>query len=450
MAATILIVDDEKNIRLSLGRMFELEGYPCVSAGSVSESLRVLSEQTPDLALLDVHLPDGNGLELLQLLKKKHPRLPVVMMSGQGTIDLALQAIRHGAQDFLEKPLSTDRVLITVANALRFERTHRELVTLRNKITPGATLLGNSRAMNALQETLRLAAPTKSRVLVTGESGTGKELVARQVHELSRRSQGPFIKVNCAAIPKDLIESELFGHERGAFTGATGSRQGKFELADGGTLFLDEVGDMRLDVQAKLLRALQEGEIERVGGSRTIQVDVRVVAATNKDLETAISEGHFREDLFYRLNVIPIKLPPLRDRKEDLPTLTDAFVLQICNENELPPKHLTPAATDAMTRHDWPGNVRELRNACERLVILTPGDQIDAPDVDRLLGNSQRNGAQFYRPDTPMKSLVAEAERAIIQAALDANQGHVTRTAASLALERSHLYKKMRALGIER
>ena len=450
MPATILVVDDEKNICISLARIFEMEGYECRTAGSVSETLRSLDGLKPELAILDVHLPDGNGLELLQLLKKKQPDVPVIMMSGQGTIDIALEATRSGAHDFLEKPLSMDRVLITVANALRFDRTRKELDTLRQKVNPEAILLGDSKAMRALSETIKLAAPTNSRVLITGESGTGKELVARAVHAQSRRADAPFIKLNCAAIPSELIESELFGHEKGAFTGATGARKGKFELADGGTLFLDEVGDMRLDVQAKLLRALQEGEVERVGGSRPIHVDVRVLAATNKDLDAAITDGAFREDLYYRLNVIPIEVPPLRQRKDDLRTLIGVFVEQICTENDMRHKNVTQGAMDAMARHDWPGNVRELRNACERLVILSRGEEIGASEVARLLGQGRSVPGGLYRPDVPMKELVAEAERIIILGALEKHDGHVTQTAAGLGLERSHLYKKMRALGIER
>ena len=450
MAGTILIVDDEENIRSSLVRILQFEGYTCHTAGSVSETLRTLGDVTPDLAMLDVHLPDGNGLELLELIKKKHTQVPAIVMSGQGTIDIALEAIRKGAHDFLEKPLSTDRVLITISNALRFNRTQRELATLRAKVSPRTPLLGESKPMQALLETIQLAAPTNSRVLITGESGTGKELIARSIHERSKRSDAPFIKLNCAAIPTELIESELFGHEKGALTGATASRQGKFELADKGTLFLDEVGDMRIDVQAKLLRALQEGEIERVGGSRTIQVNVRVLAATNKDLNAAIDEGEFREDLFYRLNVIPIAAPPLRQRKEDLPILIEAFVHTVCDENDIKPKKVSPDALTEMAKHAWPGNVRELRNACERLVILSPGDTIDAGNVRRLLGGERSVESDLYRPDAPMREMVADAERRIIRDALDAHGGNVTKTASSLDLERSHLYKKMRSLGIER
>ena len=450
MSTTILIVDDEENIRSSLARTLAFEGYECHVAGSVSEALRELKASPPDLAMLDVHLPDGNGLELLELIKKKHALVPTLVMSGQGTIDLALEAIRKGAHDFLEKPLSTDRVLITVSNALRFDRTRKELASLREQMSPRTPLLGQSKSMCSLLETVALAAPTNSRVLITGESGTGKELVARSIHEQSKRADAPFIKLNCAAIPRELIESELFGHEKGAFTGATSTRQGKFELAHTGTLFLDEVGDMRIDVQAKLLRALQEGEVERVGGARPIQVDVRVLAATNKDLGAAIEAGDFREDLFYRLNVIPIAAPPLRQRKDDLPILVGAFVDQVCKDNDIKTKTVSPKALDEMAKHGWPGNVRELRNACERLVILSAGDTIDAGDIQRLLGNERSVETDLYRPGVPMRELIADAERSIIRDALATHDGNVTKTSEALDLERSHLYKKMRSLGIER
>ncbi len=450
MTATVLIVDDEKNIQTSLSRSLSIEGYRTETAGTVAAAVEALRGQAVDLVMLDVKLPDGNGLDVLQEMKVARADLPVIVMSGHGTIDMALEAIRRGAHDFIEKPLSTEKILITVANALKFAGQRRELQTLKARVESQWELLGDSPAMQRLKETIALAAPSKGRVLVTGESGTGKELIARAIHDRSKRADGPFIKLNCAAIPSELIESELFGHERGAFTGAHQARKGKFELAHGGTLFLDEVGDMRLDVQAKLLRALQEGEVERVGGSRPIQVDVRVVAATNKDLEAAIAEGEFREDLYYRLNVVPIQAPPLRARKEDLPQLVRAFVARVCQDNDVRPKDVTDAALAALAEHDWPGNVRELRNACERLVILTPGATIDGPQVRALLGEAKSLGGGLYRSGVAMKDLVADAEREIIVAALDAHDGHVTATAAALGLERSHLYKKMRALGINR
>ncbi len=450
MASEILIVDDEKNIRRSLARSLSVEGYGTATAATLAEARERLADTRPDLVLLDVQLPDGNGLDLLEEVKGAHRELPVVMMSGHGTIEMAIQATRLGAHDFIEKPLSTDRLLITLDRALAFAGQRREIASLRARVQRESELLGSSPAMQRLRETIALAAPSKGRCLITGESGTGKELVARAIHTGSKRAAGPFIKLNCAAIPTELIESELFGHERGAFTGASQTRKGKFELADGGTLFLDEIGDLRLDVQAKLLRALQEGEVERVGGSRTIRVDCRIIAATNKDLPAAIEAGEFREDLFYRLNVIPLEVPPLRARKADIPELAQAFVARVAADNDMRPPVLTRDALDELARHDWPGNVRELRNACERLVILTPGGHIDARRVRTLFGPARTVGAARFRPGATMRELVAEAERSIILSALEAHAGHVTQTAAALGLERSHLYKKMRALGIQR
>ncbi|PIE17480.1 MAG: Fis family transcriptional regulator [Proteobacteria bacterium] len=450
MGANILIVDDQKNIRTSLRRSLQLEGYRVDAAEDVAGARELLASSPWDLVMLDVQLPDGDGLDVLAEIKRARRDLPVIVMSGHGTIDMALEATRRGAHDFIEKPLSIEKILLTIRHALQFIDQRRELQTLRARARSQRELLGDSGAMRRVRETIALAAPSRGRVLVTGESGTGKELIARAIHDESQRADKPFIKLNCAAIPSELIESELFGHERGAFTGAHQARKGKFELAHGGTLFLDEIGDMRLDVQAKLLRALQEGEIERVGGSRPIRVDVRVVAATNKDLEAAIDAGEFRQDLFYRLNVIPIQAPPLRTHREDLPQLVATFVARVCAENGMREKRVEPEAIEAMQRHEWPGNVRELRNACERLVILTPAPVIDGAAVRRLLGEGRSVGAGLYRPGASLKELMADAERDIIQAAMAAHSGHVTQTAAALKLERSHLYKKMKALGIQR
>jgi len=449
MSATVLIVDDEKNIRTTLARSLELEGYRCDLAIDASSAIDAFQNQACDIALLDVQLPDGNGLDVLGQWKRMRPDVPVIMMSGHGTIEMALEATRKGAHDFLEKPLSIEKVLITIGLALQLAGQKRELQTLRAKASGDSELIGSSPAMRVLRETIALAAPSRGRVLVVGESGTGKELVARAIHYQSTRADKPFVKLNCAAIPSELIESELFGHERGAFTGAHQARKGKFELAHSGTLFLDEIGDMRMDVQAKLLRALQEGEIERVGGAKPITVDVRVVAATNKDLKAAIAAGEFREDLFYRLNVIPINAPSLRNHKEDLPELIRALIVRVSEENGVKPKEIEPEAIELMRRQDWPGNVRELRNACERLAILTPGARIDAEAVRRLFGEGTAQAhASLYRPGVAMKDLVADAEREIITEALRHHANHMTQTAAALGLERSHLYKKMRALGI--
>ncbi len=467
---SILVVDDERNILSSLSRMLELEDFAVLLAGGGEEGLRKVAEHTPDLVLLDVKMPDKDGLEVLRAIKDSHPDLPVVLMSGHGDIETAIRAIRLGAHDFIEKPLASDKILITIRNALQLGHLTSENRALRAEMHERYRLVGRSAALQRLRDTIARAAPSVGAVLVRGESGTGKELVARAIHEGSRRATKPFIKLNCAAIPHDLIESELFGHERGAFTGAHQRKKGKFELADGGTLFLDEIGDMRTEVQAKLLRVLQEGEFERVGGQQVQVVDVRIVAATNKDLEAEIVAGRFREDLYYRINVIPIWVPPLRGHPEDIPELLEHFLKLACRNNDRRPKLLTAAAREQLCSYPYPGNVRELRNTCERLVILTPGDVIEAEHVRTLVPLSgvpggalpappgappvgaapaRANGAG-YRPGVPLRDLVAEAERDFILAALQTHDGHMTHTAADLGLERSHLYKKMRALGIDR
>jgi DNA-binding NtrC family response regulator len=448
VSASVLVVDDEKNIRTTLRRSLELEGYRCDTVENAAGALDVFGAQSYDIALLDVQLPDGNGLEVLVQWKRMRPDVPVIVMSGHGTIEMALEATRKGAHDFVEKPLSIDKILITLKHALELAGQRRELQTLRAR-AKDSELIGSSPGMSELRAVIAMAAPSRGRVLITGESGTGKELIARAIHFQSARADKPFVKVNCAAIPSELIESELFGHERGAFTGAHQARKGKFELAHGGTLFLDEIGDMRLEVQAKLLRALQEGEIERVGGARAVPVDVRVVAATNKDLMAAIAEGEFREDLYYRLNVVPIRAPALREHKDDVPELVMALIARVSEENGVKPKPVEAEAMKLLMRHDWPGNVRELRNACERLAILTPAPTIGVEAVRRLLGQEGKSREEkLYRPGIPMRDLIAEAEKDIILQALTHHGGHVTQTAASLGLERSHLYKKMRALGI--
>ena len=444
----VLVVDDEKNILTSLGRMLDLEGFEPIVAGGGRVALEKLSRRSVDAVILDVRMPDMNGLELLASLRKSHPSLPVIMMSGHASLDVAVTAIQNGAHDFIEKPVHTDRLLVTLHNALKFTTLVHQNADLKRQVDKRYELVGDSGAMVRLRDDILLAAPSKARVLITGENGTGKELVARGIHEGSKRRQRPFVKVNCAAIPTELIESELFGHEKGSFTGAHAQRKGRFEQADGGTLFLDEIGDMRLDVQAKLLRVLQEGEVDRVGGTKPIVVDVRIIAATNKDLPAEISEGRFREDLYYRINVIPIHTPALRDRKDDLPQLVQHFLALCCDENDRRHKTIDPEALTALTRHGWPGNVRELRNICERLVILTAGDRVGVRDVQRVLPDLRPRTGVGYSRDKPLRDMVAEAERGLIMAALEDHEGHITRAASSLALERSHLYKKMKALGI--
>jgi DNA-binding NtrC family response regulator len=444
----LLVIDDEPNILTSLRRALELEGYVVEVAGSARIGLEKMEERDVELLLVDVMMPEMDGLEMLKRVREKHPELPVIMMSGHASIDTAVQATKLGAHDFLEKPLSTEKTLLTVRNALSFARLAREHARLAEKARAEFAMIGTGARMRAIFDKIRKTAPTTGRVLITGENGTGKELVARAIHEHSKRADKPFVKLNCAAIPSELIESELFGHEKGSFTGATQQRRGKFELADGGTLFLDEVGDMNPNAQAKVLRVLQEGELERVGGHETLAVDVRVIAATNKELPAEIKAGRFREDLYYRLNVVPIEVPPLREHKEDVPTLCEHFLEAACAANDRRRKTIAPGAITLLMQYDWPGNVRELKNSIERLVILT-GDapQIAEADVQDILPSVKPVKARYAR-GAALRDLVAAAERDIILAALDANEHHIANTARELQLERSHLYKKMRALGI--
>jgi DNA-binding NtrC family response regulator len=445
---TVLIVDDEPNILTSLKRALELEGYRAAVAGAGAFGLEKAKDDPPDLVLLDVAMPELDGLEVLRRLKQELPDLPVVMMSGHGSIETAVRATKLGAFDFVEKPLSTDKLLITIENALKLSRLHRENAELRQRADGDFEMIGRSAAMRQIFETLRKAAPSDASVLISGSNGTGKELVARALHQHSKRAAGPFVKTNCAAIPQELIESELFGHERGAFTGATQLRRGKFEQAHGGTLFLDEIGDMSLGAQAKVLRALEEREIERVGGSGAIAVDVRVVAATNKELGEEIEAARFREDLYHRLLVVPIAVPPLRERREDIPALVEHFLRQACAANDRRLKGIAQGAIGLLMQYDWPGNVRELKNLVARLVILSSGELVSEEEVRACLP-AVKPVQSAYRRGISLRELVATAEREIILRALEANAGQVSKTAGELQVERSHLYKKMRALGID-
>ena len=445
----ILIVDDEVSILQSLRRALSLEGYSVDVAGGVSLAEEKLDKNAYDLLVLDVALPDGDGVHLLEKLRRSGNDTPVVMMSGHATVDAAVRATRLGASDFLEKPLSTDRLLLVVENLLRMVRAEAEAKTLRAETGRGSELVGSSPHMVALREQIARAARSGATVMVRGERGTGKELVARAIHRESKRSGALLEKLNCAAVPHDLIESELFGHEAGAFTGATKQRRGKFERATGGTLFLDEVGDMPLAMQAKLLRVLQEKEIERVGGNETLKVDVRVVAATNRDLEAACEAHTFRADLYDRLNVLPLVLPPLRARREDIPELARGFLKLVSAANDCSEPTLTAGALDALMAYSYPGNVRELRNVIERLVILAPDKTIDEGAIRTCLGTSTAPSAKgLYRPGIPLRVLLEEAERTMIDEALRHHDGQMAGTARALDLERSHLYKKCRALGL--
>ncbi|MFO0568248.1 MAG: sigma-54 dependent transcriptional regulator [Polyangiaceae bacterium] len=445
----ILVVDDEPSILNTLKKALTLEGYTVDVAGGIALAEERLSKRSYDVLLLDVSLPDGNGVELLERLRKGSVDTPVIMMSGHATIDTAVRATRLGAIDFLEKPVSTDRLLVVLENTLRLMRAEEEAAELRAEAGFFDELIGESRAMKELREHVSRAAKAAAGVLITGERGTGKELVARAIHRASPRAKGPYEKLNCAAVPAELIESELFGHEAGAFTGATKQRRGKFERAHAGTLFLDEVGDMPLSMQAKLLRVLQERELERVGGNDVIKVDVRVVAATNRDLVGACRDGQFRPDLYDRLNVVPLELPPLRARREDIPLLARHFLEQAARANARPGVNFADSAVTALSRHSFPGNVRELRNLIERLVILTPDDQITGDDVERSLGMAASpSNAGLYRPGVPFRVLVDEAERTILEEAMAHHGGQMAATARALGLERSHLYKKAKALGL--
>jgi DNA-binding NtrC family response regulator len=447
--AHLLVVDDEPSILTTLQKALTLEGYTVDVAGGVKIAEEKLKKRTYDLCLFDVQLPDGDGLALLQLVRAAKLDVPVIMMSGHATIDAAVKATRLGALNFLEKPLNTDALLITVETALRLERAESEARALRVASGTAGELVGESAAIHKLIEQIGRAAKSAASVLVTGERGTGKELVARAIHQLSPRAKGPLEKLNCAALPSELIESELFGHEAGAFTGATKQRRGKFERASGGTLFLDEVGDMPLAMQAKLLRVLQEREIERVGGSETIKVDARVVAATNRDLVLACEKDSFRADLYDRLNVLPLAIPPLRARREDIPLLARHFLDLASKANDRRGVHVTDAAVALLSAYSFPGNVRELRNLIERLVILTPDDEISVEDVKTCLpGGTAPKVTGLYRPGVPFRVLSDEAERTILEGALAHHQGQMAATARALDLERSHLYKKARALGL--
>ena len=445
----ILIVDDEASIRTTLRGVLEDEGYRVSAAGGGADALRLVAAEPPDLTFLDVWMERMDGLETLAEIKRLRPDAVVVMISGHGTIETAVKATRLGAYDFIEKPLSLEKTLLTVARALEHARLERENAALRESLAPRAAIIGDSAPMRRLHEQIATAAPTTGRVLIHGENGSGKELVARAIHARSARAERPFVEVNCAAIPEELIESELFGHEKGAFTGALARRRGKFELADGGTLFLDEVGDMSLKTQAKVLRALEEQAFERVGGKDTLKVDVRVLAASNRDLEAAIREGRFRDDLYYRLNVIPIEVPPLRARKDDIPQLVDHFIALFCSENGKRPKTVSGEALGYFLAYDWPGNVRELRNMVERLVIMAPGDVIGADHLPAPLRPKDAAASTAGEPrERSLKEARDSFERAYILAELRAQDWNMTRTAERLGIERSHLYRKIKAYRI--
>ncbi len=451
MSERILIVDDEKGIRTTLRGILEDEGFEVDAVGSGERCLEVTRSGDYDLVILDVWLPEMDGLAVLEQLKEDGYPAQVIMISGHGTIESAVRATRLGAWDFVEKPLSLEKTVLVVKNALRQRRLERENIELQRRLHGDETMVGESPAMLELRRQIELAAPSDSRVLIFGENGTGKELVARSIHQGSRRAAAPFVEVNCAAIPEELIESELFGHIKGSFTGASEDKDGKFKAADGGTLFLDEIGDMSLKTQAKVLRVLQEQKIEPVGSSRSVGVDVRVIAATNKELEQEIARGAFRKDLYFRVNVIPIRVPPLRERRGDVPKLAAHFVKEFAERFGRKPKKLDAGAVALLESHDWPGNVRELRNAIERLMIMVPGDTIRAGDLAQFDSAATVGAAE--EGGTPERfSSLKEAreywERRIISAKLEECGHSVAKAAKALKVERSHLYRKLKAYGI--
>jgi len=447
---SILIVDDEPGVRSALGGVLRDEGYDVDAVDSGEACLERLSRQAYDVVVLDVWLPGMDGLQTLARMRERQIDTQVVIISGHGNIESAVRAIKMGAFDFVEKPLSLEKTVLVVRNALRQRNLEAENRALRARVDAQHTMVGDSHAMVKLREQVAMAAPTNGRVLIFGENGTGKELVARNIHQMSRRRAGPFVEVNCAAIPEDLIESELFGHVRGAFTGAVADRRGKFELAHGGTIFLDEIADMSLKTQAKVLRVLQEQIMEPVGGSNRIKVDARVLAATNKDLTGEIRAGRFREDLYFRLNVVPIFVPPLRDRQEDIPLFADHFMAVLAREYGRRPKTFESDALVALRQYPWPGNVRELRNLIERLMIMVPGDRISSRDVtflDQGPPADDRASTQILS-SAPLHEARDQFERDYILRALAAQQGNISRTADMLGIERSNLYRKMRSFGI--
>lgn len=459
MNKSILIVDDEDGIRYSLRGILEDEGFEVSEAENGELALDHLSGERPDLVFLDIWLPGMDGLEVLERIKKEWDWLPVVMISGHGNIETAVSAIKKGAFDFIEKPLSLEKVVITAEKAVEFSRLQSENKALRTRIATEqpAKLTGNSSSIDSMREVIGQVAPTDAWVLITGENGTGKEIVARSIHSLSLRADKPLVAVNCAAIPEELIESELFGHEKGAFTGAEKAQEGKFELADNGTLFLDEIGDMSLKTQAKILRILQEQRFERVGGRKTINVNVRVIAATNKDLFQEIKDGNFREDLYYRLKVFPLEVPPLRERSEDIPMLIREFITRLNKQHGFKPLSFTDQALKVLIHYSWPGNVRELKNFVERMLIMFSGKEVgpdklppeitDGPKVE----NQEQEQLPLPLPEgeVDFKQARADFEAQFLEAKLREYKGNVSKLAEAVGLERSSLYRKLKAYNIQ-
>jgi len=456
----ILVVDDEETILESVTDILKDEGFAVQAQRDGESALERMTEDLPDLVLLDIWMPGMDGLEVLRRIREDWPFVPVLIMSGHGTVETAVKATKLGAHDFIEKPLSYEQLVLAIQNALKYRDLQDENVLLKQKIDPRQELTGDSPAMTSLKEQIAIVAPTDAWILIQGENGTGKELVAKTMHRLSKRSDKPLVEINCAAIPEELIESELFGHEKGAFTGAATMKRGKFDLANSGTLFLDEIADMSLKTQAKILRILQEQRFERVGGNKTIHVDVRIIAASNKDLEKEIEAGNFRDDLYYRLNVIPIEIPPLRARKEDIPQLLSVFLKEFAQGKIQGRKGVAPEVVEALMQYDWPGNVRELRNLTERLVILSRGEEITLDDLpSTFLKGRHRPPAPAEEADgAPAPSWLlcpnfreakAIFEREYLSRKLEEHQGNIKKTAEAIGLERRHLHRKINSLGLQ-
>jgi two-component system nitrogen regulation response regulator NtrX len=448
VAPRILIVDDEEDIRSSLKMTLEYEGYECLLAANGPVGLKMAETQAPDLVFLDIKMPQMDGMEVLKRIKAAPTSPPVVMISGHADIPTVVEAMKLGASEFIEKPLETELILVKVKNALGLKKLSDENRRLRLTFDEKYRMVGKSGALEKVWDAIRRAAPTNATVLIMGESGVGKELVARAIHRNSLRKDEAFVQVNCAAIPEELIESELFGHEKGSFTGATEKQIGKFELAHKGTIFLDEIGDMSQRTQAKVLRVLQEGEVERIGSQKTIQVDVRVIAATNKKLEELVENGDFREDLFFRLSVIPVHVPPLRERKDDIPILVEHFVKQFSAENNFRPKTFAPEALEALRRHPWRGNVRELKNTIERLLIMTEEDLIRPEALEGVLRRPAEGASSTPENAGSLKDFKESSERAYIVGKLRENRWNISATAAAIGTPRSNLYKKLEQYGI--
>jgi two-component system nitrogen regulation response regulator NtrX len=444
----ILLIDDEVSILGSLSPALEEEGFAVKTGKSAEEALSILERDSFDCLMLDIWLPGKDGLELLKMVRERWPELAVIMISGHGTIETAVRATKLGAFDFLEKPLNLEKVILTIRHALDLSRLSREYQRLKTEVVGEEELIGDSDAVRKIKETMEKVAPSEGWVLITGENGTGKEVAGKTLHRKSLRKDGPFIAVNCAAIPEELIESELFGYEKGAFTGAEGRRLGRFELADGGTIFFDEIGDMSLATQAKVLRALQEQEFQRLGASDTVRVDLRVIAATNKNLEAEMKAGRFREDLYYRLNVIPIYLPPLRERKEDLPLLVNHFFQAFCDRNRLRVKRIHPQVVEALKQYPWPGNVRELKNIIERMLILSSGEAVTLKDLPPGIMMGEKDSAVNVFSPSQLKDARKIFEKQFILRQLIELNYDIPAAADSLGLDRTTLYRKLKQLGI--